>query len=713
MCNLRQTYILSALAVACHAASAQSVFAPTIGEYNWSTTVNQLGMRGVHSRGILGQGVIVGILDTGINSAHPEFSNNSRVLAGFNAVDGSSDVSDAMGHGTHVSGIIGAPGNGTGMYGVAPAANLLMVKVFNGSTASSSAINRGLDYAVSRGARVVNMSLGANSPTGDASLRQAASGNNTVIVVAAGNESARNPSWPARYAKEGWANGTIVAVGAVDANKRLASFSNRAGDTAAFFLVAPGVNIISSYSTGYAYMTGTSMATPAVSGAAALVSGYWPYLRANQVAAILLNTADDLGAPGVDAVYGRGMLNVNRALSPIGRYTYRIATGDRVVVSLSGQRVLSSQPHVTTPSAFEGLRTDVFDEYGRNFTSDEGSTISMRSVMTVDSILGRADRLLDAANQVLGNGARLMRLQPRQTHTPQADPWNHIKQSDASMVSLQLASGDVVSAGDGGLAGMSLGLMGSRMATRLSGAEGLLGNALLGFAPKHQFATWATPIGHSWTGRVGVARAHADNSAAGDVNVMELTYEDSVKAINISAAQLTEQGMLGGYSQQHLGLNQQTGSTGVTVSGAWALATHWTLAGAYGITQTSAPAANGMLLGGTSVQSQSYGLGLIRSDNWRDDDRLSMTLNAPLRAKAGSLSYSVVTGVNEQGEPVYGTHLVNLASGAQEWIAETRYATRLTSGATLSVAAAWRINPDNESKAPSQLALGARYNLSF
>lgn len=723
MRKLHHLFFMTALASACQLTAAQT-FAPTTSEYNWSTTVNQLGMRNIHNQGILGEGVIVAMLDTGLNLANPEFSNNSRILRGYNAVDGSSDITDSLNHGTHTTGILAAPGNGTGMYGVAPEASVLMIKVFNGGTAAASAINRGIDYAAANGARVINLSLGATSPTGDASLRAVAAANNAVMVVAAGNDSASNPNWPSRYAKESWANGTMIVVGAVDANKRLASFSNKAGDTAQFYLVAPGVNIISSYGTGYAYLTGTSMAAPAVSGAAALITGYWPYLRASQVAAIMLNTADDLGAPGVDAVYGRGMLNVNRALSPIGSYTYRTANGGRTTVSLNTSGVMSTRPSVSTPSAFQGLKTEVFDEYGRNYTSDEGAALSGRSVMTLNSVLGRPDRMLDAAEQVLSSGSRLTRLQSRQTevqqslrvsaHNQSGEPWNHVQRTDASVVMLRQTSGLTLSAGDGGLSGMSLGLMGSSLASRLSGADSALGNPLLGFAPNHQFAAMAMPLGHHWTGRVAAARSKSYDAASGDVNLVELSYENGTQALNVSAGQLTEQGMLGGYSKRQLGLNQQTGTNGITVSGAWAMNAKWTLTGAVSRTHTGAPSASGMLMAGTDVRADGYGIGLVRHDNWRADDRLSFTLNAPLRARSGTLTYSVVTGVNEStGDPIYGTHTVNLSPTAREWTAETRYVTRLSTTSSVSAVAALRVHPDHDGSAPSQLALGVRFNQAF
>jgi subtilisin family serine protease len=125
-------------------------------------------------------------------------------------------------------------------------------------------------FAVGK-ASIVNVSLSSANAYDPRATQQAVRAG-LLIVVAAGNDALANPVWPARFAKEAWANNQVIAVGAVDANHRIASFSNRAGDTAAWFLVAPGVDIVSSYVNGqYVYMSGTSMATPVVSGAAALV----------------------------------------------------------------------------------------------------------------------------------------------------------------------------------------------------------------------------------------------------------------------------------------------------------------------------------------------------------------------------------------------------------------------------------------------------------
>jgi len=517
---------------------AQSSFAPGMAEYSSSTTVTQLRIRGVHSRGILGAGVKVALLDTGLDLSNPEFYNNSRVLTPYNVVDGSSDVTDSIHHGTHVAGIIAASGNGRGMYGVAPMADLLMIKVFNGGTASATHINNGLDYAIAQGARVVNMSFGTTTPLGDTALRRAAATNQAVLVVAAGNEGTRNPNWPGRYARESWAGGTMLVVGAVDNNNRLASFSNRAGDTAQFYLVAPGVNIFSAYGSGYGYMSGTSMAAPAVSGAAALVTGYWPYLRASQVAAILLNTADDLGAPGVDAVYGHGLLNVNRALSPVGSYTYRSASGYKVTVPLSVLGLASRQPAVVTPSAFQGLQTEVFDAYGRNFTSDEGASLAVRSVLTSEMVMGPAADATAVSQRVAMDGSRLTLWQaatlpagtlhaaangvmsPLSAGLSPTQAWGGSATNAPGALRWDNGRGWGLSLGSGGLSGVGLGLAANALPdTSLDDNAGgtppvastalpqLTASPLAGFAPAHRFAVLSMPLGGARSAAGGLWRA--------------------------------------------------------------------------------------------------------------------------------------------------------------------------------------------------------------
>ncbi|MFK4011603.1 S8 family peptidase [Bacillus cereus] len=225
-----------------------------------------------------GKDVVVAVLDTGCQIDHVDLKD--RIIGGRNfTTDNNSDpnnYTDMNGHGTHVAGTIAATENNQGVLGVAPQAKLLIVKVLggpNGSGAYEWIIN-GINYAVNwRGpngekVRVISMSLSGKEDNPE--LHQAvinAVNNDVLVVCAAGNGGDNNQntdelSYPGAYQE-------VVEVGAVDLNKKIAVFSesNKNVD-----LVGPGVGILSTYKGGgYATLSGTSMATPHISGGAALI----------------------------------------------------------------------------------------------------------------------------------------------------------------------------------------------------------------------------------------------------------------------------------------------------------------------------------------------------------------------------------------------------------------------------------------------------------
>lgn len=224
-----------------------------------------------------GDGVIIAVIDTGAQTDHPELKD--RIIGGRNfTTDYKSDpdnYEDNNGHGTHVAGTIAATENGLGVIGVAPLAKLLILKVLSKDGSGSykniiNAIKYATDWTGPKGekVRVISMSLGGGSDI--AKLHEAiknAVNKNILVVCASGNEGDNNSntdeySYPAAYPE-------AVSVGAVDLNKKMAGFSNTNKNVD---LVAPGVNILSTYLKGkYAKLSGTSMATPHVAGAAALI----------------------------------------------------------------------------------------------------------------------------------------------------------------------------------------------------------------------------------------------------------------------------------------------------------------------------------------------------------------------------------------------------------------------------------------------------------
>ncbi|WP_406697662.1 S8 family serine peptidase [Singulisphaera sp. Ch08] len=253
---------------------------------------------------------VVAVLDTGIDLKNVELTNRLWVnpgdlsgsdgfrnaVYGWNFVNNNNNVQDTNGHGTHVAGILAAGGNNTyGVTGVDWYSKIMAVKVLDnrGDGTTDAAVN-GIYFAVNHGARVINASWGG----GDYSqaLRDAiayAGAHGVVFVTAAGNNGTNNDisnSYPGAYNLN-----NEITVGAVDSLGRLASFSDYGARTVD--LVAPGVNILSIIPGSFASYSGTSMATPYVTGVAALVLSLHPEFDAEQVVQRILATTKPL--PGV------------------------------------------------------------------------------------------------------------------------------------------------------------------------------------------------------------------------------------------------------------------------------------------------------------------------------------------------------------------------------------------------------------------------------
>ena len=251
----------------------------------------------------------VAVVDTGISATaggavHPDLAAAYR--GGYDFVNDDPYPWDDHGHGTHVAGILAAADNTVGVVGVAPGVSLYSLKVLDADGYGYlSDFIAALDWCIEHGVRVVNYSAGGNSPWDPVKVacdRARAAG--VTIVAAAGNEYGAPILYPAAYP-------SVIAVGATDGNDLLSDFSNYGEE---LDLVAPGQNIRSTVlAGGYATHSGTSMASPHVAGAAALLASRritFPQLVQDYLQA----TALDLGVRGHDIAYGYGRVDAGVAL---------------------------------------------------------------------------------------------------------------------------------------------------------------------------------------------------------------------------------------------------------------------------------------------------------------------------------------------------------------------------------------------------------------
>jgi subtilisin family serine protease len=284
-------------------------------EYSESWALEDVGAEPVHSSGYTGKGVKIAVLDTGIDYKHPELARNYK--GGYDFINKDKDPMDDNGHGTHVAGILAAAKNGKGIVGAAPDAQIYAIKVSDAKGKGSfSGLVKGIDWAIEHDMDIVTMSItGKGGSKALAKAVDTAYNKHGLVLVAAVGNGKGDVLYPAAYPQ-------VIGVGSVNKDNALSSFSLTGSEVE---FVAPGSGIKSTAIGGkYRLSSGTSMATPLVTGAIALLlgsdeeewedtgmvdgDGKWTN---NELREVLRGTASDLGKKGKDNLFGYGLLNLD------------------------------------------------------------------------------------------------------------------------------------------------------------------------------------------------------------------------------------------------------------------------------------------------------------------------------------------------------------------------------------------------------------------
>lgn len=254
--------------------------------------------------------VVVAVVDNGFNLSHPEFSGQGKIVKPYNVLNHSRNVSPLIDddHGTHVAGIaIGNKNNRSGLCGIAPDCSFMPVQVaYSNGLMTTTSILDGILYSIYQGAKVINVSLGMEFPSGIPEAQQKEIEKNhfkeeerlwneimrianikkATLVIAAGNENLIASIDPLKR------NKNFIVVSSVDRYNKKSSFSNYGTFST---VSAPGENIISSYGNGYQMASGTSMAAPMVAGAVALIKSLNPNLKTEEIICVLQSTGKSTG----------------------------------------------------------------------------------------------------------------------------------------------------------------------------------------------------------------------------------------------------------------------------------------------------------------------------------------------------------------------------------------------------------------------------------
>ncbi|WP_439546044.1 S8 family peptidase [Sandarakinorhabdus sp.] len=673
-------------------------------EYRRSTAAVGVQAIAAYDRGASGQGITVAVIDSGVNPALSEFAG--RISPASRDVVSNRALADERGHGTSVTGVILAARDGSGIHGVAPQATLLALRADTPGSCNdqdcaytSQAITAGLDAAVAGGARVINISLGGGATT--QALRAAAaraSNAGIVLVLSAGNESLASP--------EGFANQltavaptTTLVVGAIEANGEIADFSNRAGTLVSNFLVTQGVSVRSFNQDGTAFLySGTSISAPTATGSVALLAEAFPSLTGAQIVEILLRTADDLGAPGPDAIYGQGRLNLLRAFQPVGGLT----SGGGTLVTLGG----TLGGPLGDGGALRGAlaAVPVRDGYARPFTADLAQGLQTAAPGRLAArLLGQpaVSAVTEAGGSVAafrlngdprdlwaGDRATMAALAPG--GAPQASPAGHVR--------LALAGGQVIAAGHGEAATSLLMLADSTAA-----------------APDLLTSDLALPIGSRPLGAAALAQPLGDFMLAASVGqaLLPMVRGEAVAQQSTALVRLSRR-LAGLELASTLRFDDERGSlAGTRLSGGFGLAGAstvslglaarlalgpWALAGEWRHARSQLNLSPGLIAAAGALTGDAASIALSRAGP--AGDRLSLAVTRPL-ALAG---------------PVWlagGADAVRLGPTQRETALEAAYARPLPGGGQVQFSLFHRDHPGHIAEAPADQGAAVRLFLGW
>jgi len=704
------------------------------GNYStaWQKQVSETATVTTSSDG--GAGVTVGVVDTGIVASNPEVVGHVSALSSCAAVTFkcSNGVTDDNSHGTAVASILGGTFSSTApMSGVAPNVTIVAEKVLNASGSGyDTDVANGIVKATQAGAKVINLSLTYMPTNAVVNAVNYAASKGVTIVWAGGNSAMPLNGGAPSVGFSAAVPSHIIFVGSVSPTNTLSSFSNTPGtgnitigasntSYASLWLDAPGQNIVAPWVTHntYAYWTGTSMSTPEVAGAAALLDATWPVLvRNGTTSAVLFKTATSLGASGT---FGNGLLDLDRAFQPIGTLTVTGANGVPIpLTALTGTMVSGG-----ALGALSGVKSQLssytsFDAYQRNFMVNLSGIIATTSTLSYAQIsktppvntgvvgtTGGQFMLVGLAlNSSAESAAGILGASSGDQTSPGARAPDPVYVAFAGNDGTFWAVGQSVSSS----LGFAQATWGADSPVAQQ-ADGLgVASALVDLAQGGRSATMGQAVGPvrfaaSWSSSpdpVGSLQASDRNRSDSSVMALAVTAKmNSHWSVGATYSNLKEDnGLLGsvyqGLGPLSLGARHQSQLLGLSSvldlgSGRAFLAEAST------VSSDGASMQSGLIQSVSPLRAAAWGVSFVQSGAMVGGDALTLSLRQPLRVISGQ-AQMLTTSVDDQGYATTTLMPVSLAPSGHETDLILNYAAPVSKSASLDGGVSLRSDAENQ-----------------
>ena len=652
---------------------------------------------------------VIASLDAGVAPGTPNI-----IPGGFDVFNNDADPEDQTSsqHGTVVARVISSV-NGS--------AQILPIKIVGPIFVGDSNItNRGLAAANSRDdVRIVLKSTGA---TGNASEWINIVNSGKLAIMRAGNETEANPNRDGAYAKD--LGGRAIVVGGADSNGNIAAYSNRAGDSAEVYIIAPGFNQFSD-------IQGTSFAAPRVAAVASIIMQQNPNLSAERVAEIILTTADDRGDPGIDPIYGNGLLNVQAATAPIDTSSGSSSGGGGIAVAavvVGGALAWGLLRNRNEDSLENTFITDVYD---RGFIFDMTQRISpTNSGINLASLLSEVDLntttfSVSQTENASSYASLTSSLTEADILNKRLDATGSVDDYDDELTKLsffhesidgssyQLSINNTI---DSGFGAFSLFKKQNDSLPKFENTQSFT-NPFLSFTDQGIASQASYALSNNFGFNVGMSSNEEAEKYGleSDSAIIEGTYRKDKLGLGLQLGSITEMGSLfGGASGGVLSVDESN-TISMGLSGTYKINDTFSVLGNYteGYTEVD-DWDQSYLQNFSSIRSSAYGLGLVGKGIFSSTDQVGLGYSRPLKVKRGSVDLIVPEGREDHGQPLFfNEERINLNPTASEQAFEAYYSFNPGKDVELTTYFLHQKNPDHNADAKSENTVLATLKFSF